>query len=99
MFVSTTGSVLDQAYQKKALENFIHNGGGFVGVHAASDTHYDWPWYGDLVGAYFAGHPPGTQLATVRIENHDHPSTAHYGDSFEINDEWYFWDRESACPC
>ncbi len=94
MFVSTTGSVLDQAYQKKALENFIHNGGGFVGVHAASDTHYDWPWYGELVGAYFNGHPPGTQLATLWIEDHDHPSTAHFGDTFEINDEWYFWDRE-----
>lgn len=93
MFVSTTGSVLDQPYQREALMRFIQRGGGFVGVHAASDAHYEWDWYGDLVGAYFAGHPPGTQFATTVIENHQHPSTAHFGPTFSVNDEWYFWNR------
>ena len=56
MFFQTTGNVLDSV-QQVAFENYIKSGKGFVGVHAASDTEYDWPWYGKLVGAYFASHP------------------------------------------
>jgi cytochrome c len=64
-----------------------------VGVHAASDTHYEWPWYGELVGAYFDGHPLGTSVATVRNEAPHHPSTRHLGGAFRLRDEWYFFDR------
>ena len=56
VFLSTTGDVLNPA-QEAAFERFIRRGGGFVGVHSATDTEYDWPFYGALVGAYFAGHP------------------------------------------
>ena len=52
VFLSTTGDVLN-AEQQAAFEAYIQGGGGFAGIHAASDTEYDWPWYGDLVGAYF----------------------------------------------
>lgn len=92
MFASTTGDVLNAA-QQGALEDFIAAGGGFVGVHAASDTHYEWPWYGELVGAYFDGHPLGTSVATVRNEDPRHPSTRHLGETFRLRDEWYFFDR------
>ncbi len=53
VFLSTTGDVLNDE-QQAAFERYISEGGGYVGVHAASDTEYDWPWYGHLVGAYFA---------------------------------------------
>src|SRR5690606_12624514 len=56
VFASTTGDVLDSS-QQAAMERFIARGNGFVGVHSAADTEYDWAWYGGLVGAYFAGHP------------------------------------------
>ena len=56
VFLSTTGNVLDET-QQVALQNYIQAGGGFVGIHAASDTEHDWPWYGQLVGAYFINHP------------------------------------------
>lgn len=56
VFANTTGDVLDAA-QQAAMEQFIRNGGGFMGVHAAADTEYDWPWYGELVGAWFHQHP------------------------------------------
>ena len=59
VFLLTTGDVLDEA-QQAAFERYIRAGGGYVGVHSATDTEYDWPWYGGLVGAYFADHPPGT---------------------------------------
>jgi type 1 glutamine amidotransferase len=73
IFLLTTGHVLE-APQQAAFERFIATGNGFVGVHSAADTEYEWPWYGDLMGAYFASHPD-IQQATIHIEDADHPST------------------------
>ena len=64
IFLSTTGDVLNAA-QQTAFENFIKSGKGYVGIHAASDSEYDWRWYGNLIGAYFRNHPAGTPTATV----------------------------------
>ena len=64
---NTTGDVLDDA-QQSAMQDFVRAGGGFMGIHSAADTEYDWPWYGELVGAWFLGHPPGLQTARVRTE-------------------------------
>lgn len=89
-FVLTTGTVLSPE-QKGAMERFIRSGGGYVGIHSASDTEYDWPFYGGLVGAYFAGHPPGTQTARVIVEDGEHPSTSHLEDEWVVEDEWYFF--------
>ena len=74
IFLSTTGDVLNTAEQG-AFERYIQAGGGYAGIHSASDTEYDWPWYGSLVGAYFNNHPAGTPTATVKIEDPVHPST------------------------
>ncbi|WP_405687779.1 ThuA domain-containing protein [Streptomyces sp. NBC_01387] len=87
VFLSTTGDVLD-ADQQKAFENYITTGGGYLGVHAAADTEYDWPFYGGLVGAYFDSHPQ-IQPVTVRVEDRTNPATAHLGDSWERTDELY----------
>jgi cytochrome c len=88
VFLSTTGDVLNSS-QESAFENYIHNGGGFVGIHAASDTEYDWPWYGGLVGAYFSSHPPGTANASVKVADRVHPSTEGLPFIWERTDEWY----------
>jgi glucose/arabinose dehydrogenase/PKD repeat protein len=88
VFLSTTGDVLDAA-QQKAFEHYVATGGGYVGVHAAADTEYDWEFYGGLVGARFASHPH-VQSATVRAEDHQHPATAHLpAAGWERTDEWY----------
>ncbi|MEV6784056.1 ThuA domain-containing protein [Streptomyces sp. NPDC051098] len=86
-FLSTTGDVLN-ADQQKAFENYVATGGGYMGIHAAADTEYDWKFYGGLVGAYFASHPQ-IQPATVRVEDHTHPSTEHLHEAWERTDEWY----------
>jgi cytochrome c len=91
VFLSTTGDVLN-ASQQSAFERFIRRGGGFAGVHAASDTEYDWPFYGALVGAYFAGHPD-IQTATIQIEDRGHPSTSMLPQSWIRRDEWYNFQR------
>ena len=87
IFLSTTGDILD-TNQQAAFERYIRNGGGFVGVHSATDTEYSWPWYGDLVGAYFLGHP-AIQNATVVVEDTNDISTAHLPAAWARNDEWY----------
>ncbi|MER5651142.1 ThuA domain-containing protein [Streptosporangium sp. NPDC002524] len=87
VFLNTTGDVLD-AGQQAAFESYVRAGGGYAGVHAASDTEYDWPWYGNLVGAWFASHP-AVQPATVRVQDRAHPSTAHLGPTWSRTDEWY----------
>jgi type 1 glutamine amidotransferase len=87
VFMSTTGDVLDDS-QQAAFERFVRGGGGYVGVHAASDTEYDWEWYGRLVGAYFARHPR-IQEATVRVLQTDHISTRCLPVAWVRTDEWY----------
>jgi type 1 glutamine amidotransferase len=87
MFLNTTGNVLNGA-QQDAFEGFIQQGGGFVGVHAASDTEYEWPWFGQLVGAYFDSHPR-IQQATVLVEDTTHVSTKHLPVQWQRTDEWY----------
>jgi len=87
-FVSTTGEILNDE-QQGAFERYIQGGGGYAGIHAASDTEYSWPWYGELVGGYFRTHPPGTPQATVDIEDGDEPSTTDIPASWTRTDEWY----------
>jgi len=88
IWLSTTGDVLN-AEQEAAFERYIRAGGGYVGIHAASDTEYTWPWYGQLVGAYFRNHPNGTPTATVVREDADHISTRHLPERWTRVDEWY----------
>ncbi|WP_221330102.1 ThuA domain-containing protein [Actinoplanes sp. L3-i22] len=87
VFLNTTGDVLDAA-QQTAFESYVRGGGGYVGVHAAADTEYDWPFYGELVGAWFASHP-AIQPATVKVEDRAQAATAHLPQSWPRTDEWY----------
>ena len=90
IFLNTTGDVLDDAQQLE-FNRFIQAGGGFVGIHAATDTEYDWPWYGKLVGAYFNGHPNNPNVREAKIQRIDsaHISTQHLPNSWTREDEWY----------
>lgn len=90
VFLSTTGNVLD-AEQQAAFERYIQSGGGFVGIHSAADTEYDWSWYGNLVGAYFESHPnnPNVRQAAIVVTDKNHPSSSMLPDKWERKDEWY----------
>ncbi|MEU6415462.1 ThuA domain-containing protein [Microbispora sp. NPDC046933] len=88
IFMSTTGDPLATQEQKDAFQRYIQKGGGFVGVHAAADGGYNWPWYGKLVGAYFKQHP-AIQQATVKVEDPAHPSTKDLPTTWTRTDEWY----------
>ena len=89
VFANTTHDVLDDS-QQAALERFVRGGGGFVGIHSAADTEYGWPWYGELVGAWFESHPPGLQTTDVRFEPaHRVPAL----DGWRVTDEIYSFRR------
>ena len=95
VFLSTTGDVLNNE-QQLAFEQFIRAGKGFVGIHSASDTEYEWPWYGRLVGGYFASHPK-QQKAKLNLTKESHISTKHLPQTWERFDEWYnFKNRNTA---
>jgi len=87
IFLSTTLDVLDTE-QERAFKSYINQGGSFMGIHAAADTEYDWPWYGKLVGAYFKSHPE-QQEASIRVLDQAHPATRHLGGTWKHFDEWY----------
>lgn len=87
VFLSTTGDVLNEA-QQGAFERYIRRGGGYVGVHAAADTEYDWAFYGGLAGAYFQSHP-AIQPATVTVEDRAHQATSGLDAAWNRTDEWY----------
>lgn len=87
VFLNTTGDILDST-QEAAFERYIRAGGGYVGVHAANDTEYDWPWYGRLVGAYFKSHP-AVQDASVMVVDREHPATRMLPERWNRRDEWY----------
>ncbi|MGA5818062.1 ThuA domain-containing protein [Kitasatospora sp. NPDC094028] len=88
VFASTSGDILN-ATEKAAFEEYIGDGGGYAGIHSASDTEFDWPFYGRVVGAYFKSHPHGQFRARVVVEDRDNPSTAHLPASWIRSDEWY----------
>jgi type 1 glutamine amidotransferase len=94
IFLLTTGDVLDAA-QQAAFTTYIEAGGAFVGVHSAADTEHDWPWYGGLVGAYFASHPP-VQRATVDVVDRNTPSTVHLSAVWGRTDEWYNFSTDPS---
>jgi type 1 glutamine amidotransferase len=87
VFLSTTGDVLD-ADEQAALVRYVQSGKGWVGVHSASDTEHDWPWYGGLVGTYFLSHPD-IQQASIHVEDGTFPATRPLPDPWVRTDEWY----------
>src|SRR6476661_5694568 len=95
-FALTTGELEFTADQKSAIVNFVSQGKGFLGVHSATDTLYEWPDYGRLVGAYFKEHP-WTQGGSVVVENVSHPANGGVTDRFSINEEFYTF-RENPRP-
>ncbi|MEE2896477.1 MAG: ThuA domain-containing protein [Planctomycetota bacterium] len=95
VFLNTTGDVLDDE-QQRCFESFIKGGAGYVGIHSAADTEYDWPWYGRLVGAYFKTHPR-IQRATINVEDRRFPATAFLPETWSRVDEWYVY-RDNPRP-
>ncbi|MEW5978694.1 MAG: ThuA domain-containing protein [Acidobacteriota bacterium] len=84
----TTGELPFSEAQKQAFLDFIKSGKGFVGVHSATDTFYQWPEYGQIIGGYFDQHPWHEDV-NIEVLDPKHPAVRHLAPSFEIKDEIY----------
>ena len=87
IFLSPTGEVFNDE-QKLAFRHYIRSGGGFVGIHAATDCLYKWEWYGKMIGAYFITHPV-IQEAVINVVGKNHPATKMLPSPWKRKDEWY----------
>lgn len=87
VFLNTTGDVFNEGEQQ-AFRKYIENTGNYLGIHSASDTEYEWPFYGKLVGAYFQGHPK-VQTAKIHVKDSSNEMVSHLPPSWERIDEWY----------
>ncbi len=100
LFLSTTGDVLN-SFQEAAFERYIQAGGGFMGIHAATDCEYDWGWYGRLTGGYFLSHPgindtfPNIQEGILNIVDKNNPATKHLPAQWKRTDEFYSFKKLS----
>jgi len=92
IFLNTTGDIFDST-QQKVMERFIHSGKGFVGIHSASDTEYDWPWYTQLVGRMFHIHPL-IQTAKIQVLDPEFPGLQAFSGGKLWTDEWYEFDAD-----
>ncbi|MDX2247376.1 MAG: ThuA domain-containing protein [Bacteroidia bacterium] len=97
IFLNTTGNVLNPE-QQNHFERYIQAGGGYVGIHAATDTEYDWPWYGKLAGAYFSSHPnnPNVREAEFYVTDKNHAACDSLPDRFKRTDEFYNFKNISS---
>lgn len=92
VWLSTSGDVLDEL-GRAALADYVTGGGGWFGIHNASNAEVSWPYFRELVGARFIGHPPGCADGRIEVKDAEHPATAHLPKEWHWNDEWYSFDR------
>jgi len=85
---ATSGELPMTDKQKIDFISAIKSGKGFIGVHNAADTFYEFPEYGRMIGGYFNGHP-WTQEVTVIVEDRTHPATRHLPEKFKVKEEVY----------
>jgi type 1 glutamine amidotransferase len=97
VFFYTTGELPMDTEQKAALLSFVHEDGkGFIGTHSATDTFYQWPEYGEMIGGYFDQHPWNQNVGVI-VEDRNHPATRHFPKRIEVHDEIYQfrnWSRD-----
>lgn len=91
VFLNTNGNVLNK-YQEADFERYIQAGGGYMGIHSAAATEYEWGWYGRLVGGYFLDHPE-VQEGILNVEDASHSSTEFLPDPWKRTDEWYSFEH------
>jgi type 1 glutamine amidotransferase len=87
VFLNTVGDIFEKD-QMLSFQRYIQAGGGFVGIHSATGTEYDWPWFAKMVGGAFVSHPK-VQKAAIDVVNREHPATQHLPERWERTDEWY----------
>jgi type 1 glutamine amidotransferase len=95
VMMMTNGNLPMDEMQRRALVDFVRNGGGFVGAHNAALTFYDFPEFGEMLGGYFRRAIQQNHVFVLRVEDQDHPATRMLGSSWPIVDELYQYGTAS----
>jgi type 1 glutamine amidotransferase len=84
-----------RAEQRRAFEEYMNGGGGWLGFHASgyNDESTQWPWFVDFLGgAVFYGNNWPPLPATLDVDDRSHPVTHHLPATFiSPANEWYIW--------
>ncbi len=92
IFSNSNNEAFENDTQRAAFKQFIQGGGGFVGIHSASGSERQWPYYWAVLGGKFKRHPP-LQPFTLEVLDRTHPATAHLGATWQWEDEFYYLDH------
>jgi type 1 glutamine amidotransferase len=92
VFSNSNNQAFSSDAQRTAFQQYIESGGGFVGLHSASGSERDWPWFGSMLGGKFAFHPK-MQSFTVTVADHEFPAVKGLPAQFTWTDECYFLDH------
>ena len=92
VFDNTNNGIFDTEAQRTAFQDYLHAGGGFVGIHSACGSEREWPWFWSMLGGKFLRHPK-LQTFTIKVRDNAHPSTAHLEKTWQWSDEFYFLDH------
>lgn len=92
IFSNSNNEAFENDAQRDAFKQFIQGGGGFVGIHSASGSERDWPYFWAVLGGKFKRHPP-LQKFTLHVLDARHSATAHLGATWQWEDEFYYLDN------
>lgn len=95
IFSNTNNKTFTSDAQREALQGYVRQGGGFMGIHSATGSERDWPWFSRLVGGNFERHSP-RQDFTAEVVDRAHPSTAFLPDRWEIKDDESYYHTEMS---
>lgn len=92
IFSNTNNEAFEDQSQKDAFVNYIRQGGGFVGIHSASGSERQWPWFWAMLGGKFVRHPK-FQKFTIKVVDSSHPATTFLGETWQWEDECYYLNQ------
>jgi len=92
VFSNSNNEGFDTDAQREAFKKYVQSGGGIVGIHIASGTERNWPYFAAVMGGRFVRHPK-LQRFTVKVKDGKHPATRDLPTTFEWEDECYLFDN------
>jgi len=92
IFANSNNEGFDTDQQRLAFQHYIMKGGSFMGIHSASGSERNWPWFWKILGGKFKRHPRYQEFEIVNLIP-DHPATTHLGETWTWTDECYFLDH------
>ncbi|MBA8824903.1 glucose/arabinose dehydrogenase/type 1 glutamine amidotransferase [Saccharopolyspora lacisalsi] len=91
VFLSANGVTLNSA-QRTAFQEYINDGGGFLGVHDAARAQAASDWFTGLIGTRPASGQSQEQEAVVSLVDRQHPANAELPLTWTRSDRWLNWE-------